>query len=317
MRLRPFGRRRESEDSPGGDSPTPFIVGVNRSGTTLLRMMLDAHPEMAIPPETHFIPDLKQFVAGGGATPESTVAFLVSQPRWDDFGLDPGELLARLAGRRVRTKRVLKAFFGLYAEKRGKRRWGDKTPGYVKQMGLVQRVLPQAHFIHLIRDGRDVAISREGRQLREPLSVGRLARIWKRRISRARRQSRRLDHYMEVRYEDLVARPEATLRQVCDFIELEYDPAMLDYHVHAGERLEEIARDLPTGDGVRPAAERLEAHSLVNEPPRVERAGRWHELMSPEEVAEFEAVAGDLLADLGYERAARETPGAADGAASR
>ena len=288
-------------------APMPFVVGVNRSGTTLLRMMLDSHPELAIPPETHFLPALfKELHGRKNENPMSAaevVEFLVAHRRWGDFGLDPAELEARISQRQVKPKFVLRSFYALYAEHQGKSRYGDKTPGYVKQMGVIQRSLPEARFIHLIRDGRDVAVSRENRSAGEELTAERHAMIWKRRINRARRQQSRLKHYLELRYEDLVRDPEPVLREVCEFIELEYDPAMLAYHERSGERLQEIARDLDDDNGgaLRPAAERLEAHSLVKEKPRGDRVQRWRELMSPEGVAEFEAIAGDLLSELGYE----------------
>lgn len=289
--------------------PVPFVVGVNRSGTTLLRMMLDSHPELAIPPETHFVPALFKAMqdaknAGPRMTPEEVTDFLVEHRRWGDFGLDAEELCERIRSqKRINHKFVLRAFYGLYAEKQGKTRYGDKTPGYVKQMGMVQRSLPEARFIHLIRDGRDVALSREDRSDGEDLTVERHALIWKRRISRARGQVDRLEHYTEIRYEDLVHDPEAALRKICEFIELDYDPAMLNYHERSGERLQEIARDLDDDEGgaLRPAAERLEAHSLVTEAPREDRVERWRELMPPEDIKTFEEIAGDLLEELGYE----------------
>ena len=83
--------------------------------------------------------------------------------------------------------------------------------------------------------------------------------------------------YLEVRYEDLVGETEATLRQICDFIELHFDPAMLDYHRRAGHRLAEMNRDLDNGDNgpVRTADNRLAAHALTTEPPNTDRCGRW------------------------------------------
>ena len=289
--------------------PMPFVVGVNRSGTTLLRMMLDAHPELTVPPETHFIPAFaKEFKErknnGEKMTADDAVDFLVGHRRWGDFGLDEAVLRERVKKLdKVRPKYVLRAFFGLYAESQGKTRVGDKTPGYVKQMGIIQRTVPEARFIHLIRDGRDVALSRESRMSAEELTVERHAKIWKRRISRARRQQSRLKHYIELRYEDLIADPETALRKVCDFIELPYDPAMLEYHERSADRLQEIARDLDDDNGgaLRPAAERVEAHSLVTEAPRSDRVDRWRELMPPSDIVEFETIAGDLLDELGYE----------------
>jgi hypothetical protein len=323
MSLNPITRRRErlrrkrrevrqakrARKLANRPPPMPFVVGVNRSGTTLLRMMLDSHPDLAIPPETHFLPALFKTMLdarkeGGRMTPEQVTAFLVEHRRWGDFGLDPDVLTERLSALKgMRPKLVLRAFYGLYAETQGKSRYGDKTPGYVKQMGTVQRALPEARFIHLIRDGRDVALSRERRTDAEELSVERHAMIWKRRINRARRQEVRLKHYLEIRYEDLVRDPEGTLRTVCEFIELSYDPAMLTYHERSADRLQEIARDLDDEDGgaLRPANERVEAHQLVTDAPREDRVDRWRELMSPEDVAQFEETAGDLLEELGYD----------------
>ena len=299
-------RARQLENRP---PPSPFVVGVNRSGTTLLRMMLDSHPELTIPPETHFIPLLFKTMKerrkeGNRMTATEVSDFLAEHRRWGDFGLDKAALRERLESEgKLRTRSVLRAFYELYAESQGKTRYGDKTPGYVKQMGIVQRSLPEVRFIHLIRDGRDVALSREGRMTAEDLSVERHAKIWKRRIGRARRQQNRVKHYLEVRYEDLIADPESVLREVCEFIELPYDPAMLTYHERSGQRLQEIARDLNDEDGGahRPAQERVKAHLLVREAPRSDRVGRWRTLMDPADVARFEAVAGDLLGELGYE----------------
>lgn len=290
-------------------APMPFVVGVNRSGTTLLRMMLDSHPDLAIPPETHFLPALFEAMQAARKndermTPQDVTDFLVEHRRWGDFGLDPKELTKRFSDLEgIRPKLVLRAFYSLYAENQGKSRYGDKTPGYVKQMGKVQRCLPEARFIHLIRDGRDVALSRERRSGAEELSVERHAMIWKRRINRARGQSPRLKHYLEVRYEDLVADPEAVLHTICEFIELPYDPAMLKYHERSADRLQEIARDLDDDDGgaLRVADERIEAHQLVTDAPRQDRVDRWRELMPPEDIATFEGIAADLLEELGYE----------------
>lgn len=301
-------KQRKDARKGVGLPPVPFVVGVNRSGTTLLRMMLDAHPQLAMPPETHFVPELsKQMTASKKQSErwdaEQVVEFLIAHKRWGDFGLDPAALRTRLANQgNLHPANVLREFYALYAEGQGKARYGDKTPGYVKQMGMIQRSLPEARFVHLIRDGRDVALSRDDRTGGEDLSIDRLAKIWKRRINRARGQRHRLKHYMEVRYEDLVADPETALRRICDFVELPYDSAMLDYHERAGERLQEMARDLPADNGgaLHRAEERMEAHSLVTEAPRLDRVERWRDSMSAEDLAAFEEVAGDLLEELGY-----------------
>jgi hypothetical protein len=276
---------------------------VPRSGTTLLRLMLDAHPELTIPPETHFIPAVIRAMRRGRSA-DRVADVIVHHRRWNDFGLDAGELRDRIrALDPLDAGAAVRAFYELYAEKQAKPRWGDKTPGYATKMRRIQKALPEARFVHVIRDGRDVVASRARRSQREPLPVDVAARRWKRRVVSTRRRAQDVEHYMEVRYEDLIAEPEAALRSVCAFVELPSDEAMVRYHEHAAQRLAEIDRDLPAKRGRHElgAQPRIAAHAHADEPPLAQRAGAWREEMAPEEVAAFEAEAGDLLDDLGYE----------------
>jgi hypothetical protein len=304
-------RRRLARSGPAGP-PAPFIVGMGRSGTTLLRMMLDAHPEMAIPPETHFVPDLILACERLRISPERLADQVINDRhrRWGDFGVGEQEYLERLrAIPTLNAADAIRAFYGLYAEHAGTSRWGDKTPDYVKRMRRINRSLPEAHFIHVIRDGRDVALShnrrirQRGEESRKPVPVAEMARRWRKRIGKAREDAPRLGHYRELRYEDLVVDTEASLKRVCEFIRLDWDPAMLDYHARAEERLQEMARDLPAEHGrpYRPGEERLQAHALIKEPPQKERVGTWREEMNEVDQRAFEEIAGELLAELGYE----------------
>ena len=297
--MRGLARRRREPERP----PAPFVVGVGRSGTTLLRMMLDAHPELAIGAETHFLPELiERSRAGRG--PDDLVDAIIAARTWGDFALEPEDLRERVAASgAANAADVARAFYGLCAEARGKRRWGDKTPGYVKRMRSIAGALGEARFVHLIRDGRDVALSRLARGMGREKPITEVAELWRRRIERARRQARRLDgRYLELRYEDLVADPEPCLRRVGALIDLDYEPAMLAYHERAGERLAELGDlepvDARTGRG---GAERIAAHALTTSPPTGSRIGAWRTGMSAADRAAFEAVAGDLLRDLGYE----------------
>jgi hypothetical protein len=297
MRLPSLRRRNDAAGRP----PAPFVVGANRSGTTLLRMMLDAHPELTIPPETHFVPDVIQACEDGG-TPEEVVEVMTSHREWGDFDLDADKVLERLrAVDPLTAGDALRAFYGLYAERADKPRWGEKTPGYATNMVAIQKALPEARFVHLIRDGRDVALSAMDRA-KKPLTAGQVAKRWQRRITKARKQSRKVNHYIEARYEDLVLETEPTLRRITDFLELPWDPGMLDYHERAEERLNEMARELPATDK-RPQLEqdhRLKIHALTKEPPKKDRVERWREQMREEDRVAFEQIAGELLEDLGY-----------------
>jgi hypothetical protein len=296
--MRIVGRLRRG-GRPAGP-PAPFIVGVARSGTTLLRLMLDAHPDLAIPPETHFIPKVIKACDEPGNPHDRVFELLTTHRRWPDYGLDAAELRDRLDRiDPLSAGDALRAFYGLYAEHHGKPRWGDKSPSYVRRMRRVASALPEAHFVHLVRDGRDVALSQVEVDF-GPDEVAAVARRWVEGIAKARRQARRVS-YLELRYEDLVADPEPSLRRVCEFVELPWDAAMLDYHEGARDRMAEVTRDFERGDGAAiPAAVRASRHTRVAEPPQRERAGRWRTDMSAADRETFEAVAGELLADLGY-----------------
>src|SRR6185295_16377444 len=92
---RPQGHRRGGVSS--SRPPAPFVVGVGRSGTTLLRLMLDAHPELAIGPETQFVGELLDLAHDGAGTDE-LVAAMVAARTWPDFGLDPEAVRQRARG---------------------------------------------------------------------------------------------------------------------------------------------------------------------------------------------------------------------------
>jgi Sulfotransferase family len=292
-------RLRGRTDPPG---PAPFVCGVTRSGTTLIRLMLDSHPELAIPGETHFLPKLIKRCERGRVTADELADMVIDHKRWGDFHLDGDELRARWRALDPLTAAdAIRAFYLLYASKQGKSRYGDKTPGYIKEMPRLQRVLPEVRFVHIIRDGRDVALSHL-RMNWGPATVAESAELWVQRITKARRQAPRIDHYTEVKFEDLVADTEDVLRRVCAFSELEFDLAMLDYHERAEQRLREKARDLPRRNRpTQTAAARMDSHRLASEPPRSDRIGMWRERMSLAEVADYERIAGPLLRELGYE----------------
>jgi hypothetical protein len=307
--LGPIARlRRRRAQQPG--PPAPFVIGMTRSGTTLMRLMLDSHPELTIPPESHFIPRVIETFNAGRDSPAHVARVITGSRRWADFGIPAGELEHELRKLRpvVTPEMAARTFYRLYAKRQGKSRWGDKTPGYATKVRRINRTLPEARFIHMIRDGRDVAISLRDRDA--GLSMEQVARRWRHRINRTRRAAQHVPDYIEIRYEDLVADPEGTLRRICEHIELDYSPKMLDYHTRAPERLAELGRELPAEESKRglSAESRLEAHSLTAEPPRTDRAGRWRNEMSEADLAIFEEHAGELLRDLGYETPGSEAP---------
>ena len=130
---------------------------------------------------------------------------LTSHRRWGDFQIEAEELAARWEALDPLTgPDAVRAFYALYGEStRAPPRWGDKTPGYVKHMREIQEYLPEARFIHLIRDGRDVALSVLKQEF-GPETIEAAAEKWRSRVLRGRAQQPYLGFYMEVKFEDLV-----------------------------------------------------------------------------------------------------------------
>src|SRR5688572_7375160 len=160
--LRSLINEQSKEQTPC--APLPMIVGSPRSGTTLLRLMLDAHPELAIPPETGFLVLGEQLAEEGEAARDQFFAAVTGYPpdapAWLDFGI-PAETF-RLRLRQLDPFTVsdgFRLFYRMYAQRFGKPRGGDKTPMYCRHLQAIERLLPEARFVHIIRDGRDAAVS--------------------------------------------------------------------------------------------------------------------------------------------------------------
>lgn len=294
---------RRIRDS-AGHAPAPFIVGAARSGTTLLRLMLDAHPRIAIPAETGFFMALADARAAGSlpATPDELLRLLVGLPTWQDLTISQDDYRHALA--EVRPFSVgngLRAFYRLYAEHHGKPVWGDKSPHHCFHLPLIQATLPEAHMIHVIRDGRDVAHSLRGVWFAPSQDMAELAGYWASAVRAGRQGGVSCRHYLEVRFEALVKEPRQTLQAVCRFLELPYDDCMLSYHATARERLLEAkGREAADGTLLVSQEQRLAQQQLTSSPPDERRAGAWRQALSSEEVHQFESVAGGLLAELGY-----------------
>jgi hypothetical protein len=264
-------------------SPPVIVLGVGRSGTTLLRVMLDRNSELAIPYESFFVVPLAR---RHGRRPKLD-AFLEDLERFYqlyEWGIEPDDVRPRLR-EGMTTGEAIAAVFEVYAEREGKPRWGDKTPLYMQSLPLLERLFPDARWVHLIRDGRDAALSFlalpegfSGKTWAQPRTAAQFAARWRSEILAARRLR---GHYLELRYEDLVAEPERELRSVCEHASLTWEPAMLDH------------------TGVSKVAEMPE-HRNIAKPPTAGLRD-WHNEMSREDALAFEAVAGDVLRDAGYD----------------
>lgn len=285
----------------------PIIIGSPRSGTTLLRFMLDSHPDLAIPPETGFL-SIAQNLRGRGDELRQTffraiVDFGDPSPSWPDFEIPTEVFWSALNEINPFTiSEGYRTFYRLYAARQNKLRWGDKTPVYCLEMDLIRQILPEARFIHLIRDGRDAALSVREMWFSPGWEIETQAAYWQRFVLAARRAGLGSADYLEVRYEELVLSPQETIEQVCRYLGLSYDPAMLQYYRRTPERLKEHkGRYQPDGKVRITQAARLQQQAETLKPPNPARVFAWKRTMSAGERQRFELVAGDLLTELGYE----------------
>ena len=278
------------------DLPYVFVVGCPRSGTTLLQRMLDAHPMLAVANDTHFIPQAIEKVRAGDETLLSAerVEFVRNYKRTARLGIDL-RAVDRAAAETNSYTEFVSALYAEMAKFHGKPLAGEKTPDYVRHIPLLHRLFPNARFVHIIRDGRDVALStlqwahehkgpgRFDLWQDQPLAVCALWWAWQ--VGSGHQAGVQIGprHYLELLYEDLTSEPETQLRRVSEFLDLPYAPEMVNFHAgksRAGMNLSAKQAWLPATSGLRD----------------------WRKDLSTIDQALFDALSGTLLQDLGYQR---------------
>jgi len=215
------------------DRPPIFVVGCPRSGTTMLRQILDSHPAISCGPESRFLWGLRG----------------IEERNWSSlagFGLSIDEWHANV-------RALFEAPHRHYAQSQGKPRWADKSPDYALMLDYIDNLYPESQIIHIVRDPRDVIES--WRHFYGTKSVPRAAQSWVRYVRAAHDFARsRLEHRaIEVRYEDLVTDPGQTLRRLFAWLGEPWDDGVLHFgeyqHTLAGGPLR-LERE-PGGSEVR------------------------------------------------------------------
>jgi hypothetical protein len=272
-----------------------FVVGCPRSGTTMLQLMLHAHPRMAIPPETRFLLEgyriRRRFGDLTSADNRRALArWIVTTPatKVGDLGLDAEELQEEIVAGPPTLGSAMGIVFRAYARRFGKPRWGDKRPAYVDNIDVVLRLFPDAQIVNIVRDGRDCVASLKEMPWHKA-GIAESMSAWARAVDRARAASRRLgpERYHELSYERLVQDPEPSLRGLCDFLGEPFDPAM--------------TRPAAVAEVAVPAEKTW--HKRTHDAVSDDRVGSWRQRLDPAEIALCEAVLGSRLRACGYEPA--------------
>ncbi len=274
-------------------NPYVFVVGCPRSGTTLLQRMLNSHPELAVANDTHFIPRVLKQNPSNYVNPALTpnlIEGVYTYHRFHRLGLNNVNVAAAVRGADTYGAFV-RGLYNAFARMNEKPLAGEKTPDYCRHIPLLHALFPDARFIHIIRDGRDVALStlewatsKKGPGKlplwnTDPLAT--CALWWRRQVGMGCRDGRPLGDavYCEIRYEDLVADSESSLRRLADFLGLDYSPQMAGYHTGKTNHAPGLSAKkawLPPTKGLR----------------------NWRIQVEDEDLAVFEYLTGDLLSFL-------------------
>jgi hypothetical protein len=190
-----------------------FIIGCPRSGTTLLRVILDSHPNICCGPETHLIKNMK------------LIRDRIIE-RWDmlkPYGIEEKEL-------NLKIQEILTLFTNNYLKIKNKNRWAEKTPDNIFYVSEINKFFPNCQFINIIRDGRDVVCSYKERWGRTAIFLG--MKKWNSSIEATYRYRKMFQNnrYIEIRYEDFVTRPKYETKRIMNFLDEEWSPDLLEHH---------------------------------------------------------------------------------------
>lgn len=271
-----------------------FIVGAPRSGTTLLQYMLRSHPALSLPTgESHFFIPLYRHEAQYGdlsrldnvkrvlqAMETQSAEFLHTDLQGLKFDV---ETLARefVAEGRHSMRDIITGIFEKNAAGEGKPRWGDKTPYYVLHIPKLLEWWPDAQIIHLVRDGRDVALSMFARCHDFGVYNTYLAaKQWEQYVETGHMLGQQVPEgqYLELRYEDMISDQKAVLQKICGFLGETYSDDLLEYK-KAG-----MAGKTP----------------LLQKSIQKDNQDKWKSEMTPWQIRVFESVAGATLEKFGY-----------------
>lgn len=268
-----------------------FIFGCTRGGTTLLRLMLNMHSQIAIPPESHFlIPILKKY------NPEAllnrreisdVLKITYDHPRFQFWNINLKDLVSyeNKIVPPISLKKLIDGLFRLQIKETNKPIWGDKTPEYYEVIPNIIKLFPKANIVAYTRDGRDVANSLKERGW-YGWNIYQRAKYWRRTINETY-ALQGLDNIFFLKYETLITQPQKSLKLLCDFLEIEFESQMLDYNKNYKENITEIEQ-------------RGKIHEKLGRKPQKSDVKKWKINSTKLEIWKFESVAYRALSVAGY-----------------
>lgn len=269
-----------------------FIVACGRSGSSLLSRMLNAHPRLAVPNETHLFDNYYRLLSNYGdlgvaRNRERLVDDILSTARMREWSpkVDREQVLSSI--KVPSFSGIADAILRSWSEMQNKSRWGEKTPQHLSYWREILACFPDAKFIHIVRDGRDVALS----WIRAPFgpkTVYTAAKRWVQDLAQADdlKASVPEQTFLEIRYEDLLQNPEQVLAEICRYLDEEVTGEIFDFYRN-------------------PVPYKTDEINLSNlrKPLMSDNKYKWRTEMTVKDLGVFEVIAGDRLSQYGYELA--------------
>ena len=272
-----------------------FIVGANRSGTTLLRLILNAHPNIAVPEEILYF---RSRIAG------LRIEDWQADPGRDEFERLVGEFIPRVdipdLDTDAVTQRVLelprnlrspyKGLMDYWAEAQGKIRWGEKTPGNLFYADIIYEMFPDARFIHMVRDPRAGVYSMEQVWFfPEDVIFNAMSRHKHMTVGKATLENAvPPDQLLHLRYEDLVTEPVAVVKRICEFIGEDFHSEMMSYYKGADKHMRSDAA--------------ADFNALATRPITASENEKWKSGLTAAEISAIEMICADEMKEFRYER---------------
>jgi hypothetical protein len=265
-----------------------FILGTQRSGTTLLRLILNAHSKIAIPEEARFLTPLlrtkylKDNISGEAL--RRMILYLSSNEQFKLWNYDSREFFAHLSQKtQISLRELIDSMFSSYCASEGKTIWGDKSL-FFGSIDILNALFPDSRFVHIVRDGRDVFDSwRKMDPTKNNAAV--IALDWSYKLYKIECSLKKLapERQLTIRYEDLIENPEGAIKTVCSSIGVEYETGMLEFHktshYYIGDHHSNLIFNAVTNNNRE----------------------KWRKNLAPEETRIFNMVGRHYLAKYRYE----------------
>ncbi|PCJ37938.1 MAG: hypothetical protein COA75_01590 [Cellvibrionales bacterium] len=275
------------------DTRPILIVGAARSGTTLLQYMLRSHPDVSLPTsESHFfIPFYERQDEFGDLTQLKNIQHLLDEiyhahryffdENMHGLNFNAIQLAAEIHHANITTiPNIISFIFQKNATAEGKTRWGDKTPYYALHLETLLEMFPNAQVVHLIRDGRDCALSMLERRWDLCIfNYYHAAYTWNKYVRAGKAFGKKHpDHYFEIRYEDILDQPDTSIKILCEYLDIDFNQSVINF-------------GKSDGSGKTP---------LLQQPLQKNNQDKWKTKLSTQQRLTFEALASETLQGCGY-----------------